>query len=95
MQHILGRVFQRMSKIKKVLHEEYQSFFCSVMLTVKNTPDNAGDIRDFAWPLGWEDLWRRRWQPTPIILPGEPRGQRSLQGYSSWGCTLSDTTVVT
>ena len=29
--------------------------------------------------------WRREWQPTPIFLPGEPHGQRSLVGYSPWG----------
>ena len=30
--------------------------------------------------------WRRKWQPTPVFLPGEFHGQRSLVGYSSWGC---------
>ena len=29
-------------------------------------------------------LWRRKWQPTPIFLPGETNGQRSLAGYSPW-----------
>ena len=29
-------------------------------------------------------LWRRKWQPTPIFLPGKSHGQRSLMGYSSW-----------
>ena len=29
--------------------------------------------------------WRRSWQPTPVFLPGESHGQRSLVGYSSWG----------
>ena len=29
--------------------------------------------------------WRREWQPTPIFLPGECYGQRSLAGYSPWG----------
>ena len=28
------------------------------------------------------DPWRREWQPTPVFLPGESRGQRSLEGYS-------------
>jgi len=31
------------------------------------------------------DLWRRAWQPTPVFLPGEFHGQRSLAGYSPWG----------
>ena len=30
--------------------------------------------------------WRRVWQPTPVFLPGESHGQRSLEGYSPWGC---------
>ena len=29
-------------------------------------------------------LWRRKWQPTPVFLPGKSHGQRSLAGYSSW-----------
>ena len=29
--------------------------------------------------------WRRAWQPTPVFLPGESHGQRSLAGYSRWG----------
>ena len=36
--------------------------------------------------------WRRKWQPTPIFLPGEFRGQRSLVGYSPRGLRDSDTT---
>ena len=41
--------------------------------------------------------WRRRdtWQPTPVFLPGEPHGQRSLVGYSPWGCKESDVIEVT
>ena len=34
--------------------------------------------------LGWEDPWRREWQPTPVFLPGEFHGQMSLVGYSPW-----------
>ena len=36
--------------------------------------------------------WRRKWQPTPIFLPGESHGRRSLVGYSPWGGKESDTT---
>ena len=32
--------------------------------------------------LGVIILWRRNWQPTPVFLPGESHGQRSLEGYS-------------
>ena len=37
-------------------------------------------------------FWRKAWQPTPIVLAGESHGQRSLAGYSPWGCKESDTT---
>ena len=36
--------------------------------------------------------WRRKWQPTPVFLPGESQGQRSLVGCYLWGRTESDTT---
>ena len=29
--------------------------------------------------------WRRKWQPTPVFLPGKSHGQRSLEGYNPWG----------
>ena len=35
--------------------------------------------------LGWEDAWRRKWQPTPVFLPGESHGQKSLASYSQMG----------
>ena len=36
--------------------------------------------------------WRRAWQPTPVFLPGEFHGQRSLECYGPWGRKESDTT---
>jgi len=39
--------------------------------------------------------WRRAWQPTPVFLPGESRGQRSLVGYSPYGHKELDITEVT
>ena len=36
--------------------------------------------------------WRKKWQPTPVFLPGESHGQRSLAGYSPWHCKGSDMT---
>ena len=36
--------------------------------------------------------WRRKWQPTPVFLTGEPHVQRSLVGYSPWGCQELDST---
>ena len=39
--------------------------------------------------------WRRKWQPTPVFLPGESQGRGSLVGCHLWGCTESDTTETT
>ena len=39
--------------------------------------------------------WRRKWQPTPVFLPGESQGRESLVGCCLWGRTESDTTEVT
>ena len=36
--------------------------------------------------------WRRKWQSTPVLLPGKSHGQRNLVGYSPWGRKESDTT---
>ena len=36
--------------------------------------------------------WRRKWQPTPVLLPGKFHGWRSLTGYSPWGRRELDTT---
>ena len=36
--------------------------------------------------------WRRKWQPTPVLLPAKPHGWRSLVGNSPWGRKESDTT---
>ena len=56
---------------------------------VKNLPA----VREiWVQSLGQEDPWRREWQPTQVLLPGESHGQRSQAGYSSWGQKESDTT---
>ena len=42
--------------------------------------------------LSWEDPLRREWLPTPVILPGESHGQRSLEGYRPLGLKELDMT---
>ena len=42
------------------------------------------------WYLGWEIPWRQEQVPTPVFLPRESHGQRSLAGYSPWGLKESD-----
>jgi len=44
---------------------------------------NVGDLGSI--PGLGKSPWRRAWQPTPVFLPGEFHGQRSLAGYSPWG----------
>jgi len=39
--------------------------------------------------------WRRKWQPTPVLLPGESQGQGSLVGFRLWGRIESDMTKTT
>ena len=58
------------------------------------------------WPQDWKisvfvpipkkgNAWRRKWQPTPVLLPGESHGRRSLVGCSPWGRTELDMTEAT
>jgi len=53
----------------------------------KKLPANAGDSGDAV-----SIPWSRKWKPTPIFLPVKFHGQRSLVGYSPWGCRESDMT---
>ena len=58
-----------------------------VVLVVKNSPANAGDAADLgSIPESGKIPWRTKWQPTPVFLPGESHGQRSLVGYSPCVC---------
>ena len=67
----------------------------------KNPEDFAGGVSSKepacqCRRLGFDPLqgrfpWRRAWQPTPVFLPGESYGQRSLVGYSPWGLKESNT----
>ena len=63
------------------------------MLVVKNPPAKAGKLtrRGFD-PWVGKIPWRRKWQPTPVFLHREFVGQRSLVGYSPWGCKELDMT---
>ena len=46
------------------------------------------------WSLGWEDLPEEGTETTPVFLPGEPYGQRSLADHGPWGLKELDTTEV-
>ena len=68
-----------------------------VVLAVKSPPANAGDIRRYGFnPRVRKIPWRKRtWQLTPVFVPGESHGQRSLAGYSPECLRESDTTEAT
>ena len=67
-----------------------------VALGAKSPLAGAGEVRDHGFhPWVRKIPWRRAWQPTPVFLSRESRGQRSLAGYSPWGLKESDTTEAT
>ena len=57
---------------------------------IKNPPASAGDVGLIPWVR--KIPWRRKWEPTPVLLPEKFREWRSLVGYSPWGCKELDTT---
>ena len=75
----------------------------TVTIQIRADMDNSGDAKESVCQCrrykrhrfhSWtrKIAWRRKWQPTPVFLPGESRGQRSLAGYSPWGLKESETT---
>ena len=60
------------------------------MRSLRVRPDGATSLSLFTFMH-----WRRKWQPTPVFLPGESQGQRSLVEGRLWGRTESDTTEAT
>ena len=63
-----------------------------VVLVVKKSPANAGNIWDTDSIPGSGRFLGRKRQPTPVLLSGESQGQWSLAGYSPWGHKESDMT---
>ena len=68
----------------------YNIYTSLVTLTVKNLPITKETQFD---PWDRKKPWRREWFLTPVFLPGESHGQRSLEGYSPWGRKELDTTT--
>ena len=53
---------------------------------VENPPASAGDLQEMRFDTQVRKIpWRRKWQRTPVFLPGRSHGQRSLVDYSPWG----------
>ena len=61
------------------------TFVSMVAHTVKNPPAMQ---ETWVRSLGWEDPLEKGMASIPVFLPGESHGQRSLEGYSPWGCRI-------
>ena len=84
-----------------LIHFKTMYFLCLSFFIISGFPDGSGKEsicqcrrlkRHRFDPWVGKIPWRRKWQPTPIFLPGEPREQRSRMGYSPKGLKESDTT---
>ena len=85
----LKYITQSGGQINSMLYSGYYFIFSDgryraslVAKTVKNLPVMQ---ETQVQSLDWEDPLEEAWQPTPVFLPGEFHGQRSLVGYSPWG----------
>ena len=55
-------------------------------LSENSSEVKKGRITPSQVKLVFMSRWSRKWQPTSVFLPGEFHGQRSLEGYTLWGC---------
>ena len=80
--------------MKELLFLGFKRFFCGYKIEISSIEVSHSFFNIFStYPRKVPP--RRAWQPTPVFLPGESRGQRSLIGYSAWVRKESDTTKVT
>ena len=67
--------------VGKDLRSIYKRRASQATLVIKNQCRRLMRVRS----LGWEDPWRKKWQPTPVFLPGESHEERSLAGFRPRG----------
>ena len=89
-------------EVFKPLKKRYVYFIAVFSLPVWAFPCEASRRTSIVILISWrcplllQDVssfnWRRRWQPTPVLLPGKSHGRRSLVSCSPWGCEESETT---
>ena len=84
-QATVHRVSQSQTRLKR-LSSAHTAYKCWLGLpwdsVSKEYACNAGEPGSI--PRWGRSSWRRKWQPTPVFLPGKSRGQRSLASYSPW-----------
>jgi len=63
---------------------------CCIAIANDSFPGGSDGKESACYADSWVERipWRRAWLPTPVFLPGEFHGQRSLAGYSPWGCRV-------
>ena len=78
--------------MKKLIFIDIKTLFCFVFLSKSCFPGGTRDNesafqckRCMFDPRVRKIPWRRKWQPTPVFLPGKSHGPRSLAGYRPWG----------
>ena len=91
----LNKILSVKFSIPFLAYSKYLLGASQLALVVKNPPANAGDIRDADSIPGSGRSLEEGMAPTPVFLPGESHGQRSLAGYSPRGHKESDRTEVT
>ena len=95
--HTIALISHTSKTMFKILQARLQLYVNCELPDVQAGFRKGRGTRDQHWFHPWIGRipWRRVWQPTPVFLPGEPHGQRSLMGYSPWGHKESDTTEAT
>ena len=85
---------QSLSAINNRIHVSLSILFSSGYMPRRGIAGSSGGfILSFLRNIHMH--WRRKWQPTPVFLPGESQGRGSLVGCCLWGRTESDTTEAT
>ena len=78
------------------VHVSFQIMVLSGYMSKSGVAESHGSyIFSFFFRNFYTVTWRRKWQPTPVFLPGESQRQGSLVGCRLWGRTESDITEVT
>ena len=85
--------FSDLFKTELISSTEIQNHLCFLTLFIATNitwifpggsegKESACNVGDLVQSLGRKSPWRRKWQPTPVFLPGESHGRRRLAGYS-------------
>ena len=98
---VMSLLFNMLSRLEKAMATHSSTLACRIpWMEELGSLQSIGSLRvrhNWATLLSLFSCmhWRRKWQPTPVFLPGESQGRRSLVGCHLWGLTESDMTEVT